>query len=379
MVVFRRRLLAWSETFVAAQALALPRWRATFAGLSTDPAGLHLIGDRERFTLDAIARRPRLARWRLSALGLPDARWVAAIRATRPRLVHAHFASSAATALPLARALGVPLVATFHGYDVLDTSAGRRALARRARVFEQAALMTADSDFLRDALVRAGAPAGRVVRHYVGTDTGAGAAPDADAGTGSSTAGTDAPLVLFVGRLVAHKGCGDLLDAFARVRGALPDARLRVLGDGPERAALERRAAGIGHVEFAGVRGPEEVRRELARARVLCAPSRASAEGWREAFGLVFIEAQATGVPVVSCASGGIVEAVADGESGFLVPEGDVPAIAERLLRLLTDDALHARMARAGRARTVERFDLRRQCAVLETLYERALDAAPPR
>lgn len=371
IVVFRRRLLAWSETFVARQALVLPTLRATFAGLSTDPSGLALLGDAARHTLAGSARHPRLARWWLSAFDRVDPDWVRAIAAERPMLVHAHFASSGASALPLARALGVPLIVTFHGYDVLQRGQGRRALARRRRVFEEAERLVAVSEFLRDALLEAGAPPERTVRHYIGTDV-PGDLPDERARSGSP------PTIVFVGRLVAHKGCADAIEAFARVRAALPAARLRVLGDGPERAALEARARAVGaEVTFLGVCPPHRVRAELAAARVLCNPSRTGSDGWQEAFGLVYVEAQALGTPALGYASGGVPEAIEHGVTGWTVPEGDVDALSERLVALLSDDALHARMSLAARRRVRERFDLRVQCASLEALYADAVaDAA---
>ena len=364
--MFRRRLLAWSETFVARQALALPTWRATFAGLSTDPSGLALLGDASRHALAERARRPRLARWALSALDRPDPAWVRAIAAERPSLVHAHFASSGASALSLARALDVPLVVTCHGYDVLQAGQGRRAEARRRRVFAEADRLIAVSDFLREAMLAVGAPAERTVRRYVGTDVPAAALPDTDLAPGTSPT---PPRIVFVGRLVAHKGCADALEAFRHVRAAIPDARLRVLGDGPERAALEARGRDVGNVDFLGVRPPHEVRAELAAARALCNPSRVGADGWQEAFGLAHIEAQALGTPALGYATGGVAEAIEDGVTGWAVPEGDVRALAARLVALADDDALHRRTAAAARRRVRERFDVRDRCAELETLY----------
>jgi glycosyltransferase involved in cell wall biosynthesis len=89
---------------------------------------------------------------------------------------------------------------------------------------------------------------------------------------------------------------------------------------------------------------------------------------------MVFLEAQAMGVPVVSFRSGGIEEAVADGSTGILVPPGDDAALAAGLLRLLNDEELRSRMGMAGRERVQSRFDLARANEALECLYDRVSD-----
>ena len=372
VIVFRRRLLAWSETFVAAQALALPTWRPVFAGLSRDASGAALLEGRPCHLLDEHAPHPPLARLALSAAARVPKGWRDAIAAERPRLVHAHFVSSGVAALPLARALGVPLVVTVHGYDVLDTRLSGRDRRRRAALFEAAARVTANSDFLLERLLALGCPPDKAVRHYVGTDTSV----DLDTEAAREAARDALPRVLFVGRLVAHKGCHDAMEAFARVRAAMPEARMSILGDGPERAALERRAEAIGGIEFRGVQPPAAVRRALSEAWVMCCPSGFGSDGWQEAFGLVFIEAQARGTPVVSYRTGGIGEAIEDGVGGYAVEPGDLDALTTRLRALLGDPALRRGMGEAGRARVVAGFDIGSQGAVLEGIYADVVAAA---
>ena len=368
VVVFRRRLLAWSETFVAAQALALPTWRPAFAGLSRDASGEALLGGRPHYLLDEHVRRPHLARLALSAAGCVPGGWLEAIATERPRLVHAHFVSSGVAALPLARALDVPLVVTVHGYDVLGTRLSRRDRRRRAALFEAAGRVIAVSDFLLERLLALGCPPSKAVRHYIGTDTGAEPVPTVRKATRDS-----APRVLFVGRLVARKGCHDALEAFSRVRSAIPEARMTFVGEGPERAALERRAAALGGVEFRGVQPPAAVRRAMSEAWVMCCPSGFGSDGWQEAFGLVFIEAQACGTPVVSYRTGGIGEAIEDGVGGYAVEPGDLDALTARLRALLGDAVLRRRMGEAGRERVVAGFDIGSQGAVLEGIYADAV------
>lgn len=369
VLVFRRRMLAWSETFVARQALALPTWRPVFAGLSRDASGEPLLAGRPCHLLDECTRYPALARLALSAGGHVPKRWRAAIATEGPRLVHAHFVSSGVAAMPLARALDIPLVVTVHGYDVLDRRLSTRNRRRRKALFEMAARVTADSDFLLERLLALGCPPAKAVRHYVGTDIDADRHTEAERDALRDTV----PRVLFVGRLVAHKGCHDALEAFARVRATQPDARMSILGDGPERASLESRAEQIGGVEFRGVQPPEAVRRALAEAWVMCCPSGYGSDGWEEAFGLVFIEAQACRTPVVSYRTGGIGEAVEDGVGGYTVAPGDLDALTERLGALIGDAALRRQLGETGRTRVVKDFDIVAQGAVLERIYDEAL------
>ncbi|HET9582106.1 MAG TPA: glycosyltransferase family 4 protein [Gemmatimonadota bacterium] len=147
---------------------------------------------------------------------------------------------------------------------------------------------------------------------------------------GFSRAPAREPLFLFVGRLEVQKGVPGLLRAFARVRVEVPSARLRIVGDGSQRAVLERMTGALAlqdSVRWTGWQDPTEVERELAAAWVLVAPSL-----WAEPLGFVALEAMVRGVPVVASEKGGFGETVEHGVSGFLVPNGDEEALAGRML-----------------------------------------------
>lgn len=173
------------------------------------------------------------------------------------------------------------------------------------------------------------------------------------------------PTVLGVGRLMRQKGFPDLLEAFARVA-RTRRCRLVILGEGPDRAALEQQAVGLGiadRVLLPGFqRNPFAV---MARSRVFVLSSR-----W-EGFPYVLLEAMACGAAVVStdCPSGPR-EVVTDGETGLLVPPGTVDALAIAIGRVLDDAALQARMVAAA-ARRVEAFTAERMTGG----YEEALAA----
>ena len=107
----------------------------------------------------------------------------------------------------------------------------------------------------------------------------------------------------------------------------------------------------------------------MARASVFCVPSVVASSGDAEGFGIVFIEAQAMGLPVVSTRTGGIPEAVEDGETGLLVTQNDPEELAQSILRLLQDDELWRRFSSAGRKRVVSQFNLVQQTRRLEDLF----------
>lgn len=165
--------------------------------------------------------------------------------------------------------------------------------------------------------------------------------------------------VVALGRLVRRKGFEVLLEAFQKVG----PGTLTVIGDGPEREFLRSRAAELGiasRVRFLTGLTNEEVFRELASHRVFCLLPRRLSGGDVEGFGIVFVEAAAAGLPVVAGRSGGVPDAVNDGVNGFLVDPENPQEVADRLIQLLTDDALCEQMSR-GSVRWAERFDWHRR------------------
>ncbi len=156
--------------------------------------------------------------------------------------------------------------------------------------------------------------------------------------------------VLFVGRLMPVKGVETLIAA-ARL---LPHVPFRIVGSGPQEAALKRLAEGLSNVTFAGYRSGAALEEEYAGALAVAVPSR-----MREIFGLVALEAMAHGKPVVASNSGALPEVVTDGHTGSLVPPMDVSAWAEALDRLVRDEPLRASLGRNARAETEGRFHVR--------------------
>ncbi|MEL7368424.1 MAG: glycosyltransferase, partial [Myxococcota bacterium] len=179
--------------------------------------------------------------------------------------------------------------------------------------------------------------------------------------------------VLMIGRFVEKKGMTYGLQAFAKVLATGATAKLSIAGDGPLRPMYDALIAELGigeHVDFLGVLTHDGVARQLEQTDVLLVPSVTSQDGNTEGAPTVIKEAGARYVPVIATQHGGIPFQIDEGKSGFLVPERDVDALANRLKTLLDTPELRASMGRAARAIMNERFNLVRQVALLEQYYD---------
>ena len=361
-IVFRKRILPWSETFIAAQSGAMTRYTPVLVGYSRDPSGAAYLVGRPQLLLEDHSAFPALEKLLLKSTGRAPGRWLRAIADTKPVILHAHFGSSALPASRIARALGIPLVVTYHGMDITVAARTEAARDRRRRAFAAADRVIAVSEFIAAAVRAAGCPAEKLTVHYIGVDTSRFTPGD------SRRAEAE---VLFVGRLVEKKGVIHLIRALAAARETHRAATLTVAGDGPLREGLAKEAAQAGiPTTWLGVQTPEQVRGLMQRATVLCGPSIADARGNAEGLPITFLEAQGCGLPVIASTSGGTGEGIAHGSTGFLFTPGDEAALAGHLRTLLGDRAMRDRMGVAARAMIEDRFDLARQTGRLETIYD---------
>ena len=361
-VVFRKRLLPWSETFIAAQIGAMTRYHPLMVGYSRDPRGKKYLEGREQLLLDDFGVIPGLSRLLLKTTGYMPGRWLDEIAARQPTVMHAHFGTNAPPAIRIARRLKLPVVVTYHGVDITAAPKNAKQRKQRSAVFAAADKVIAVSRFIADSLRAAGCPPQKTVLHYIGVDTeffSPGAAP------------RPSNRILFVGRLVTKKGLIHLVRAMERVQQTASDAEVVVAGDGPLRQAIEKEvAARRVRFTFLGVQTPAQVRDLMRGASVLCGPGIVAGSGDTEGLPISFLEAQATGLPVVVSTSGGSEEGVVHGETGFLHSPGDENAIAEHLLALITDPARREAFGLAARAHMLEHFDIKRQTAKLEAIYD---------
>ena len=365
-LIFRKRWLPYSETFIANQGMALRRYCPLFVGLERHAQGVHHVDESKLRLLADFASSVPLARARLQ-LGLMQKHpWFSALRAANPRVLHAHFGNGAADAHYIARALGIPLLVTWHGHDIskpLTGSFGRQVRRSIARADHCIAV----SNFIAGRLREAGCADEKISVLPTGVKL-----PDDSELTPVPNNGR----VLFVGRLVHKKGVTHLIDAMARVQRQHPDAHLQIVGDGPLKAELADQAQRLGvNVQFMGRLTPAQVLDCMQQACVIAAPSVRTARDV-EGLGMVFVEAQSLGRPVVGFDSGGIADAVSTPDGGLLVEEGNVAALAEGLSKALGDPAWARAAGQAARAAAVANQNLYEQTAKLEAIYDRVCLAA---
>lgn len=258
-------------------------------------------------------------------------------------VVHAHYALPAGgAARAWTAAQDIPLVVSVHGGDVHGPlMAGTAARARIGEVLGAAAAVLCNS---ADTLTRAdalagGAMNGRVVR------LGARASDD-------PPPRHKAPTVCTLGHVIARKRHEDVVRALATAADDVPGLRWVVIGDGPERARLERLAADAGvDAVWLGQLDHDEALRELARCHVMALPS------VDEAFGVAYVEALASGVPAIGCrGEGGPEEIAATGGGLLLVPPRHPAALAETITGVLSDRPALDRLAEDARRTAAEHF-----------------------
>ncbi|GGL91419.1 glycosyltransferase [Nakamurella endophytica] len=359
VLAWRDYWLAPSETFIRDQVTGLTRWRPVLVGRRTF--------DKPLVTPDYAPWTDRWSHRVASRLPSPPGvrrRYRRLFGDPAVEVVHAHFGTDGVSALPWADAAGKPLVVSFYGMDVTSMAVRRDAAAvryRRAlpRLFDRAHTLLTVSDFLAGRLVDLGAPQYKIRMQYPGTVVGE-PAPDGERSG-----------VVFVGRFVDKKGVPDLLAAVAMLPEPLRSVPVTLVGYGPLEDELRRTAQRLGlDATFTGRLPSPRIAEVLRRNLVFCGPSRVAPDGDAEGLGMVFVEAALAGLPVVSYRHGGVPEAVADGRTGLLAPEGDVAALSRHLGALLADPDAARAMGRAGRARAVATFELGDRTRVLEDLYD---------
>jgi phosphatidyl-myo-inositol dimannoside synthase len=251
------------------------------------------------------------------------------------------------------RAVGIT-----HGHEAgWAALPGARALLRK--IGDETDVLTYLAEYFRVRLARAlsAEAAERMVRLAPGVDT-ASFRPGAGGGRIRERLGLgDRPIVVCVSRMVARKGQDTLIRAWPQVlaRGGLAGAPVLLLvGDGPYRAHLERLAQETGvcdSVVFTGAVPLAELPAHYDAGNVFAMPCRTRQRGLDvEGLGIVYLEASATGLPVVGGDSGGAPDAILDGETGYVVPGRDVAAVAGRISELLADPAGAAAMGEKGAA-----------------------------
>lgn len=286
------------------------------------------------------------------------------LRSGEYQLVHSHLVHADwHAALASARARGVPLVSTKHNDNPFRRTYPFRVVERAAA--NRCELTIVISESLREFTLRYTRPRTEVVTVLYGLNASA-LSPE----RGSES---DTPTLLAVARLVPQKGLDVLIRAMKPIGEAVPDARLLIAGEGPERAALERLTRELeleDRVSLLGHR--DDIERLMRRAWLLVHPAR-----W-EGFGLVLLEAMRVGLPVVATRVSAIPEIVVAGATGRLVPPDDPAALAEALIDVLGDERFRRAAGARGFERLLERFSAERMARETAAVYDRAIAQTVP-
>ena len=339
-------------TFLASLGSALarpgPLWSALHLAMSTRPPGLRALVYQMIYLVEAIVLSRHLRKESISHL-------------------HNHFGNASCTVAMLTSTLsGIPYSYTMHGPSIFFEP-------RRWRIDEKIArarFVACISHFCRSQ--------GMIFADPVHWDQmrivhcGVEPAKYADqAVTGSNSA--PGKTMIFVGRLAAVKGVRVLIEAFTKVHAKDPEARLVLVGDGPERKDLEAYVTKMGcnnAVRFTGYLSQDEVAHELSAADLFVLPS------FAEGVPVVLMEALASGLPVIATRIAGIGELVEPNETGDLVSPGDVEGLTRAILRLLGDPDLRRQMGETGRIRVENEYNIDREAAWLNRLIT-DLDETP--
>lgn len=187
-----------------------------------------------------------------------------------------------------------------------------------------------------------------------------------------TAAAEDRHEILFVGRLVERKGLPVLIDAFREASASIPH-KLVIVGDGPERPAIEERIRRLGlgsRVKVTGWVSAPEKDEYYRRCSFFVLPAVYDKHGDTEGLGVVMLEAMAFSKPVIASNAGGITDVVEDGVNGMLVPSGDALALARALLAMANDEGARRRMGRNAKITVDEKFNWDKITMRLVRLYE---------
>ena len=306
----------------------------------------------------------------VAGVGLQRETTVAYIRAFkryRAQAVLAEYGTSGVLAFDACKHLKIPLIVHFHGFDASERATLRENAQTYPALFEAAAAIVAVSRAMQRQLVLLGASPEKVHYNPYGVDC--------EKFKGAEPAKA-APIFLAVGRFVEKKAPHLTLTAFAEVQRAVPDARLRMIGDGPllgQCRSLVRELGINEFVTFFGTQQPSFVQHEMQKARCFVQHSVVASSGDSEGTPVGILEAGASGLPVVSTRHGGIPDVVIEGETGFLVAENDVDGMAQRMVQMATSPDLAGMLGHRARKHIQDNFSSERSLGRLWSIIESAI------
>lgn len=362
VLIFRKRLLPFSETFIADQGQYLPSYRAVFGGFNLDKSGIELIKESPYYILGQYASALNWSKFKHRMGLLSDKNWLKHIAQYNPSLIHSHFLNDGIDAIKLGKQFDIPVLTTLHGHDITKPENRSFFGKDNQSFFNHIDRVIAVSDYIAQHTLKKGCPDHKLIKHSIGIDLQRFKLEKNE---------SENPYILFVGRLTEKKGGTYLLQAMKKLKPKYPELKLTIVGEGNLKGKLQDEAAHYElDVEFAGQESAAQIKQRLAQCWLFVAPSITADNGDAEGLGMVFLEAQALQTPVVSFSSGGVVEAVEHESTGLLCEEKDVNSLAENIVTLLKSETLRREFGQRGRERVEKHFDVKKQCRILESIYD---------
>jgi colanic acid/amylovoran biosynthesis glycosyltransferase len=281
-------------------------------------------------------------------------------------LLHVHLGYDGYKMLPLKRKLKLPMITGFFGIDASKYVQWPEWRKRYQRLFEEGDCFLALGPDMRETLIRAGCPAHKLRIFHAGI-----AVDDYPFRTRIADR-RDETIILMGATFREKKGIRYAIEAASTLQKRSVPFKLIIAGDGELRPQIEQQIADLDlgrRVELLGYLAPLPFRKLMERSHIVILPSVTAHDGDTEGTPLVLIEALAMGIPVVATRHADIPEIVKDGSNGFLVPERDADALAERLIHLIEHPDSWGALGRAGRAHVAEHFNADAQRSELLRIY----------
>lgn len=284
--------------------------------------------------------------------------------------IHAWFAWSGMRILPVCHSAKIPLITSFHGQDVSRFVHQIPYRHKLQQLFRRGDLFLVRCEAMKKDIVALGCPPEKIIVHYGGINLNKFKPKNREKGRKNSVR------ILMCGRMVEKKGFSYGIRAFSKIVEKHPEASLSIIGEGRFKKRLVKLVRTLkikDKVKFWGTLPHPRVQKQMREADIFLSPNVISRNKDKEGIPNVIKEAMATALPVISTYHAGIPELVIDAETGFLVPEKDVEALAQRLNYLLSHPQLWSKMGKNARKVVKEKFNLFRQVKELEDIYSKSI------
>lgn len=283
------------------------------------------------------------------------------------RLIHSHFGPCGIKMIPVKQKCDVPLITTFHGFDVSKLLRNKTYLEDLKSLFKNGDYFIAVSESMREKMISLGCPETKVTTHYIGVPVEQFKYKEI------STRGKNKKLrFLQVSNFIEKKGHKFTVSAFYELKKLYPNIELLLVGDGPLKAEIENLVNDLSlkpDVIFLGKKPQNEIPSLMHDSDIFVHHSVTGQNGGQEGIPTVIMEAMATGMPVISTYHSGIPELVLDGGTGFLTKENDVTALTAKMIELYKNSGLRKQFGIRGRKWIEEKFNMDIQNTKLEGIY----------